>query len=166
MCLITKRYACPYCCRDSTRMTCVADHVSPFAVGILRLFNPAAMARSDVAPLACNSAITGARSAARCAATRSTASLPRCRIARVSRCPWRLPPSLTPRRFAAASASLVRWLIIRPSRSATIARTPTVNRSACGMSAQTKSTPAQDSVWPHPLGSAEQSHLSNQSRLD
>jgi hypothetical protein len=54
----------------------------------------------------------------------------------------RLPPSFVPRRLAAASASLVRLLIIRRSSSATIAMMPTVSRLAFGISAATKSTPA------------------------
>jgi hypothetical protein len=32
------------------RVTCVADHSPPRAVGMPRSFNPAAMARNDVAP--------------------------------------------------------------------------------------------------------------------
>ena len=43
----------------------------------------------------------------------------------------RLPPSLTPRALVAASASLVRFEIMRCSSSATIAMIPTVSRLAC-----------------------------------
>jgi hypothetical protein len=47
-------------------MTCTADHSpDPRAVGIQRALSPSAMARSDVAPAACSSAMTGARSDAR-----------------------------------------------------------------------------------------------------
>ncbi len=51
-------------CRANTRITCVAFHAPPRAVGIPRSFNPAARARSDVAPAARSSAMMGARSAA------------------------------------------------------------------------------------------------------
>jgi hypothetical protein len=49
--------------RSSTRLTWTADHSpSPFAVPMPRSFSPAAMARSDVTPLACGSWIVGANS--------------------------------------------------------------------------------------------------------
>ncbi len=52
--------------RSSTRATCTADHSPrPRALGMQRSFNAAAMARSDVAPAACISAIVGAMSDAR-----------------------------------------------------------------------------------------------------
>jgi hypothetical protein len=51
--------------RGNTRMTWVGDQSPPRAVGIRRSLSPAAIARSDVAPAACSSAIVGARSAAR-----------------------------------------------------------------------------------------------------
>ena len=50
-------------------------------------------------------------------------------------------PRTTPRRFAAASAALVRAEIASASCSATIARMPTVRRLAPGKSAATNSTP-------------------------
>ena len=53
----------------------------------------------------------------------------------------RSPPSLTPRRFAAANAALVRSEMRSASSSATMAMMPTVSRFAFGMSAATKSTP-------------------------
>jgi hypothetical protein len=53
----------------STSRTDAANHLPPLAVGIPRSLRALAMARSEVAPLACSSVITGARSAARAAAT-------------------------------------------------------------------------------------------------
>jgi hypothetical protein len=47
--------------RSITRMTCVAVQAPPRAVGMPRSLRPAAIARSDVAPAACTSAIAGAR---------------------------------------------------------------------------------------------------------
>jgi hypothetical protein len=44
--------------RASTRMTWVGDQDAPCAVGMPRSFSPSAMARNDVAPAACSSAIT------------------------------------------------------------------------------------------------------------
>ena len=52
-----------------------------------------------------------------------------------------LRPSLIPRVFAAASASLVRWLICSRSCSANAASKWTMSLFACGLSAATKSTP-------------------------
>jgi len=46
----------------------------------------------------------------------------------------RLPPSFTPRRFAARNAAFVLSEILCASSSATIAMIPTVNRFAFGMS--------------------------------
>jgi hypothetical protein len=46
----------------STSRTDAANHLPPLAVGIPRSLRALAMARSEVAPLACSSAITGARS--------------------------------------------------------------------------------------------------------
>jgi hypothetical protein len=52
----------------STSRTDAANHLPPLAVGIPRSLRALAMARSEVAPLACSSAITGPRSAAHAAA--------------------------------------------------------------------------------------------------
>ena len=46
----------------STSRTDAANHLLPLAVGMPRSLRAPAMARSEVAPLACSSAITGARS--------------------------------------------------------------------------------------------------------
>ena len=54
-------------------------------------------------------------------------------------------PSFVPRALAAANAALVRIDIALLSSSATSAKTPTVNRFACGWSTQTNSTPAASS---------------------
>jgi hypothetical protein len=70
-----------------------------------RSSNPAAMSRSDSAPAACNSSSVGARSVARLRARACETALPAARAFAVSRVP-RSPPSLTPRRFAAANAAL------------------------------------------------------------
>jgi len=51
--------------RSKIRCTCTADHFPPRGVRIPRLLRPAAIWRSDVAPAACRSARTGARSAMR-----------------------------------------------------------------------------------------------------
>ena len=60
----------------STSRTDAANHLLPLAVGMPRSLRALAMARSDVAPLACTSAITSARSAARAAAASALASAP------------------------------------------------------------------------------------------
>jgi hypothetical protein len=55
--------------RANTRRTCLPHHSPrPVAVGMPRRFSSAAMACNVVAPLACNSLIVGARSAARASA--------------------------------------------------------------------------------------------------
>jgi hypothetical protein len=46
----------------STSRTDAANHLLPLAVGMPRSLRAPAMARSEVAPLACSSVITGARS--------------------------------------------------------------------------------------------------------
>ena len=102
-----------------------AEHVTdgrreplpPRAVGLPRSLRALAMARSEVAPLACSSVITGARSAAR------LASAPFWRAFAVSLAPARKPPSFLPRRLATVSAALVRSEIKPASSSATRAQT-------------------------------------------
>jgi hypothetical protein len=88
-----------------------AHNLVPRAVEMPRSFSPAAMARKEVAPAVCNSAIVGARSATRASARFVTTSEAALRMALVIVVP-RYPPSLTPRRFAAANAAFVRSEII------------------------------------------------------
>ena len=95
-----------------TRYTCAADHPEPLAVTIPRSFNPSAIAAKDVAPALRSSAITGARSRARC-------TLVAVRTCALALLPFRAipaqfplsPPSTTPLRLAAASAAFVRALM-------------------------------------------------------
>ena len=126
---------------SSNRITCVGDHWRPCAAGMPRSSSAAAMARSDVQPLACSSLMVGARSSARLRACSWRAAVPSARCLAVSRAP-RSPPSFTPRRLAAASAARVRSEMRRRSSSAITAMMPIVSRLAWGMSTATKSTPA------------------------
>src|SRR5437879_12229140 len=104
-------------------------------------FNPLAISLSDSAPAACRSLMIGAISATRESARACRAAVASARTFLVGTTP-RSPPSFLPRLLAAASASLVRLLIIRRPSSATIAMIPTVSGLALGMSAATKSMPA------------------------
>jgi hypothetical protein len=64
-------------------MTCVGDQSPLQAAGIRRSLSPTAMARSEVVPAVCISAMIGARSAALAEAIAAVAALPASRILRV-----------------------------------------------------------------------------------
>ena len=110
-----------------------------------RAFKPAARPRRLLTPFARNSAIVGARSAARVAACALMTAAALARVLAVGFTP-RSPPSFLPRRLAAARAALVRALIIPASSSATAticcSRKRPVAPSICGRSAKRTSTPA------------------------
>ena len=93
--------------RTSTRFrasrTDEACHVPPRAVRTPRALSASAMARKLLRPARCTSRMMGTTLAARCSAS----TLRLCREASCATSSFG-PPSLTPRRLAAASASLVR----------------------------------------------------------
>jgi len=97
------------------------------------------MARNDSTPLARSSLMTGAMSAALASARACSAFFEAACIFADGVTP-RLPPSLTPRRFAAASAFLVRSEIRPASSSATATICCNMKRpvapSICGRSAK------------------------------
>jgi hypothetical protein len=91
---ICERHLTPSQILASTSRTDAANHLPPRAVGIPRSLSALAMARSEAAPLACSSAITGARCpAARAAAASALASAPFWRAFAVSFAPARKPPA-------------------------------------------------------------------------
>jgi hypothetical protein len=135
--------------RASTRDTWFGDQSrSPLAVGIRRSVRVCAIAANVVTPAFLSSVRMGARSAARALDRATCAARPVARASLEMTAP-RLPPSLTPRDFAAASAALVLLEIKPASSSATDAICCNMKRpvgpSICGRSANRTSTPASKS---------------------
>src|SRR5262245_51781290 len=116
--------------RRKMSLTCTAVQSPPRAVRTPRAVRALATPRRPLTPLAWISLMMGRTLAANASAASLRALLDALRAAA-----RRGPPSLTPRRLAAASAALVRSLMAVRSCSATAARMWTVSLLACGFMA-------------------------------